>query len=109
MKKLFVSNLPYSVRDDELAEIFADFGPIVSAVVIVERDSGRSKGFGFVEIEDDAKAEEAIAKLNGTDFQGRNLNVNEARPKEERPRRDFNGGGNRGGGNGGSFRQGNRF
>ncbi|HMS31953.1 MAG TPA: RNA-binding protein [Candidatus Saccharibacteria bacterium] len=106
MKKIFVSNLPYSVRDEQLAEIFADFGPIESAVVIMERETGRSKGFGFVEIVDDAKAEEAIAKLNGADYQGRNLNVNEARPKEDRPRRDFNGGGNR---DGGSFRQGNRF
>ena len=106
MKKLFVSSLPYSVRDDELAAIFADFGPVESAVVIMDRDSGRSKGFGFVELTDDAKAEEAIAKLNGSDYQGRSLVVNEARPKEDRPRRDFGGGGNRSGG--GSFRTNDR-
>lgn len=98
--KLYVGNLPYSTTDADLSEMFAEYGTIVSASVITDRDSGRSKGFGFVEIEEDDKAKAAIEALNGKEFGGRNLVVNEARPREERPRRDDN----RGNG-GGSFRQ----
>ena len=96
--KLFVGSLPYSTGDDELNELFASFGEVASARVINDRESGRSKGFGFVEFSDDAAGKAAIAELDGADFQGRKLVVNEARPQEARPpRRDFggNGGGQR--------------
>jgi len=94
--KLFVGSLPYSTGDDELNELFASFGTVASARVINDRESGRSKGFGFVEFEDDAAGKAAIAELDGADFQGRKLVVNEARPQGERPpRREF--GGDRGG------------
>lgn len=93
--KLFVGSLPWAVDDQGLEELFAGFGPVASAKVIIDRDTNRSKGFGFVEFEDDNAAQEAIKKLNGTDLQGRSIVVNEARPKEDRPRRDFGGGGNR--------------
>ena len=100
--KLYVGNLPYSTTDADLNELFAQYGTIVSATVIMDRDSGRSKGFGFVEFETDDEAKAAIEALNGKENGGRNLVVNEARPREERPaRRDDN----RGGNGGGSFRQ----
>ncbi|MBI3984137.1 RNA-binding protein [Candidatus Microgenomates bacterium] len=83
-KKLYVGNLPYTTTDDDLAKMFAEFGAVVSAAVISDKFSGRSKGFGFVEMEDDAAADEAIKQLNDKDFGGRNLRVSEARPKEER-------------------------
>lgn len=98
--KLYVGNLPYSTTDADLSALFADYGTVVSASVITDRDTGRSKGFGFVEIEEDDKAKAAIEALNGKENGGRNLVVNEARPREERPRRDNN----RAAG-GGSFRQ----
>lgn len=84
--KLYVGNLPYGITDDQLSEHFAQFGTVVSAAVISDRDTGRSKGFGFVEFEDDAQAQKAIEELHGKDFQGRNIVVNVARPRE--PRRD---------------------
>ena len=94
--KLFVGSLPYSTTDDELEATFAPFGNVVSAKVIFDRETGRSKGFGFVEFESDAEAKAAIDKLNGSDFGGRSLVVNEARPQEPRgERRSF--GGDRGG------------
>lgn len=99
--KLYVGNLPYSTTDADLNELFAQYGTIVSATVIMDRDSGRSKGFGFVEFEADDAAKAAIEALNGKENGGRNLVVNEARPREERPRRDDS----RGGNGGGSFRQ----
>jgi len=99
--KLFVGSLPYSTTDDELNELFASFGDIASARVIFDRESGRSKGFGFVEFNDDAAGKTAITELDGADFQGRKLVVNEARPQGDRPpRREF--GGDRGGNGGGS-------
>lgn len=94
--KLFVGSLPYSVTDDDLADLFKDFGTVASAKVIFDRETNRSKGFGFVEFEDDAAAKAAIDGLNNKDVQGRTIIVNEARPQEPRPRRDF-GGGDRGG------------
>ena len=108
-KKLFVGSLAWGTTDDELNAHFAQCGTVASAKVITDRDTGRSKGFGFVEFNDDNEADAAIEKLNGSDLGGRQITVNEARPREERPRRDF-GGDNRGGGNGGgngggSFRQ----
>lgn len=108
MYKLFVGGLPFSTTDDELAELFAPHGTVASAKVITDRDTGRSKGFGFVEFENDDEGKAAEKALNGTEVGGRSITVNEARPKEDRPRRDFGGGGggNRnGGGGGGGFRQ----
>ena len=83
-KKLYVGNLPYSVNDQKLSDLFASVGEVVSAKVITDHDSGRSKGFGFVEMANDGDAQKAISKLDGYDIDGRNLRVNEARPKEEK-------------------------
>jgi len=95
-KKLYVGNLPYSVRDSDLEDLFTPHGSVQSAQVIIERDTGRSKGFGFVEMSNDQEAQEAISALNGREMEGRTLTVNEARPKEE-----GGGGGRRSGGGGG--------
>lgn len=92
-KKLFVGGLPYSVTNDELQQIFAKFGTVTSAQVITDRFSGRSKGFGFVEMEEDDKVEEAIKQLNGSDMGGRKITVNVARPREERRPNNFGSGG----------------
>lgn len=97
-KKLYVGGIPYSSTEDELKTAFSECGAVLSATIIIDKMTGRSKGFGFVEMENDADAEKAIGMWNGKDFQGRSLTVNEARPLEERaPRRDFDGdrGGNR--------------
>ncbi len=99
MYKLFVGGLPFSTTDEELKELFAAHGTVASARVITDRDTGRSKGFGFVEFEDDAEGKKAEAALNGSDLGGRAITVNEARPMEQKPRRDFGGGGGGGGGN----------
>ncbi len=85
---LFVGGLPYSVDDSQLEEAFAAIGPVKSAKVIVDRDTNRSKGFGFVEMESDDDAKKAVDQLNNSDMGGRSIVVNEARPREERPRRD---------------------
>jgi len=82
--KLFIGSLSYDVSDEDLREFFAKEGAVASAIVIKDRESGRSKGFGFVEMEDDNEAKEAITKLNGADFNGRSIIVNEARPQEDR-------------------------
>ena len=95
-KKLYVGNLSYQVDSSELEQLFAQHGQVLSAQVINDRDTGRSKGFGFVEMADDSEAEAAIAALNGFQHGGRALTVNEARPREER-------GGGGGGGFGGGF------
>ena len=88
--KLFVGSLPWTIDDQALEDLFKEFGVVLSAKVIMDRESGRSKGFGFVEFEDDNAAKAAINKLNGTDMQGRSIVVSEARPLEPRPpRRDF--------------------
>ena len=87
-KKLFVGSLPYSVRDDELREYFAQAGEVVSASVIMERETGRSKGFGFVEMSTEEEAAKAVEMLHESEMAGRNIIVNIARPKEERPRND---------------------
>ncbi|MEK7538870.1 MAG: RNA-binding protein [Patescibacteria group bacterium] len=98
-KKLYVGGIPYSTTEDDLKGAFAGAGEVLSAAIIIDKMTGRSKGFGFVEMAKDADAEKAIELWNGKDFQGRTLTVNEARPLEERaPRREFgggNGGGNR--------------
>ncbi|MBX9678587.1 MAG: RNA-binding protein, partial [Gemmataceae bacterium] len=95
-KRLYVGNLPYSVADADLEEMFAAFGSVRSAQVIMDRDTGRSKGFGFVEMDADDGAAQAISALNGKEIDGRALTVNEARPKE-----GGGGGGGRGGYGGG--------
>jgi cold-inducible RNA-binding protein len=83
-KRLFVGNLPYSMTDDELREAFAGVGTVASANVIFDRATGRSKGFGFVEMSTDEEAAEAVKQLDGSDYQGRKFTVGEARPREER-------------------------
>lgn len=97
MYKLFVGGLPFSTTDDELQQLFADHGTVASAVVVKDRDTGRSKGFGFVEFENDEEGKAAEKALNGSDLGGRSITVNEARPKVDRPRPSYGGGG--GGGN----------
>ncbi|OOZ36226.1 RNA recognition motif domain-containing protein [Solemya velesiana gill symbiont] len=84
---IYVGNLSYRMTDDELRNAFAEFGAVDSAKIIMDRDTGRSKGFGFVEMPNQSEAEEAIKTLNDADVGGRNLRVNEARPREDRPRR----------------------
>lgn len=85
--KLFVGSLPYSTTDDELENMFSQYGTVASAKVIFDRETGRSKGFGFVELESDDAAKTAINDLNGKDYEGRSLVVNEARPMERRENR----------------------
>ena len=101
--KLYVGNLPYSFRDEDLQQAFAPHGTVTSAKVMMERDTGRSKGFGFVEMGSDAEAQAAISGVNGQQYGGRGLVVNEARPMEPRPPRSGGGGfgGGAGGGGGG--------
>ena len=101
--KLYVGNLPYTVRDEDLQQSFSQYGSVSSAKVMMERDTGRSKGFGFVEMGNDAEAQAAIAGMNGQSLGGRSITVNEARPMEARPPRSggFGGGGGGGGGYGG--------
>ena len=104
--KLYVGNLPYSFRDQDLEQTFSQFGSVGSAKVMMERDTGRSKGFGFVEMGSDAEAQAAIQGVHGQNFGGRDLVVNEARPMEPRPPRSGGFGGGNGGGYGGGGRSG---
>lgn len=104
-KRLYVGSLPYSTTDAQLSELFAKAGKVESAQVIVDKQSGRSKGFGFVEMSSDEEAQKAVELLNGTEMEGRKIIVNEARPMSERPARGFGGGGFRRGG----FRQREEF
>jgi RNA recognition motif-containing protein len=98
--KLFVGSLAYSVTDQELEEFFASVGTVSSARVLLDRETNRSRGFGFVEMSTDEEAQKAVKELNGKELNGRALIVNEARPQEERrPSGSFGGGGNGGGGN----------
>jgi hypothetical protein len=108
--KLYVGNLAYSVRDESLQESFGQFGTVTSAKVMMDRETGRSKGFGFVEMSSDPEAQAAINGMNGQPLEGRPLVVNEARPREERPggfsgapRSPYGGGGRSGGGGGGGY------
>src|SRR5690606_13345283 len=103
--KLYVGNLPYTVRDGDLQQSFSEFGSVTSAKVMMERDTGRSKGFGFVEMGSDAEAQAAIQGMNGQSLGGRSVTVNEARPMEARPPRTGGYGGG-GGGYGGGDRSG---
>ena len=91
-KKLYVGNLGYGVTDGYLTKMFEPHGTVESAQIIMDRETGRSKGFGFVEMKTDQEAKNAIAALNGQDSGGRALTVNEARPREERPKRGGSGG-----------------
>ena len=84
---IYIGNLPYSISEDDLRDLFATHGEVSSANIIIDRDSGRSKGFGFVEMPDKTQAESAINAINESDVQGRNVRVNEARPRPERGRR----------------------
>ena len=99
--KLYVGNLPYSVRDSDLEQAFGQFGAVTSAKVMMDRETGRSKGFGFVEMGNDAEAQAAVQGMNGQPMGGRGIVVNEARPMEARPPRSGGGGGYGGGGGGG--------
>jgi cold-inducible RNA-binding protein len=101
-QKLYVGNLPYSINDSALQDLFAQAGTVSSAVIITDKMSGRSKGFGFVEMGSEDEAQKAIEMFNGKEFDGRALTVNEARPMEDRPKRTGGfGGGGRGGDRGG--------
>ena len=102
--KLYVGNLSYKLNNSELEQLFAPHGTVESAHVIIDRDTGRSKGFGFVEMGSAQQAQAAISALHGKEIDGRSLTVNEARPREERPAGGFGGGGKRGGGFGGGRR-----
>ena len=99
-KKLYVGNLPYSATDQILHDTFSQCGTVESAKIITDRDTGRSKGFGFVEMSTDAEATDAISKFNGADYDGRAMTVNEAKPMAPRENRGFGGGGGGGGGGG---------
>ena len=105
--KLYVGNLSYNIRDEDLQQAFAQYGSVSSAKVMMDRDTGRSKGFGFVEMGSDAEAQAAINGMNGQALDGRAIVVNEARPREERPG-GFGGGGGRPSGGGGGFGGGGR-
>ena len=105
--KLYVGNLPYAFRDNDLEQAFSQFGSVQSAKVMMERDTGRSKGFGFVEMGSDAEAQSAIQGMHGQNYGGRDLVVNEARPMEPRPPRSGGFGGGRG--NGGGFGGGGNY
>lgn len=84
---IYIGNIPYGMSDEELGDLFGSFGEVSSAKIIMDRETGRSKGFGFVEMPNSSEAENAIRDLNDKEINGRNLRVNEARPREERPRR----------------------
>ncbi len=108
---IFIAGLSYKISDSDLTELFAEYGEVTSARVVMDRETGRSKGYGFVEMGDDEAGNKAIAALNETEIAGRTVAVSEARPRTESdaPRRNNYGGGNRGGGNrGGGYGGGNR-
>jgi cold-inducible RNA-binding protein len=102
MKSIYVGNLPFAYSDNDLSGLFQEFGEIKSAKVVMDRESGRSKGFGFVEMDDDSAALQAIERLNGLQINNRAIRVNEAQPREARPQGGGFGGGSRGGFGGGA-------
>ncbi len=102
-RKLYVGNLPFSATEETLIDTFSQCGTVDSAKLITDRDTGRSKGFGFVEMSSDSEAQEAIEKFDGQDCEGRPMKVNEAKPQEPRGRGGFGGGGGGGGGRGGRY------
>jgi len=102
---IYVGNVAFTATENQLSDLFAEYGEVNSVKIITDKFTGRSKGFAFVEMPNDSEANEALNALNGLEINGRNLNVTEARPKEDRPRNDYRGGGDRGnGGNGGNRR-----
>lgn len=108
---IYVGNLSFDATDDQLRDLFGQFGQVATASIIMDRATGRSRGFGFVEMPDDSQAQAAIDGLNEKDFNGRALTVNQAKPREDKPRRTGGGGGGgfrggRGGGGGGGYRGG---
>jgi len=105
---IYVGNLAYDATEEQLQEMFAEFGQVESASIVLDRVTGRSRGFGFVQMPDDAEATKAIGELNDKEVNGRALRVSQARPKTSRPRRDGGGGGRGGYSGGGSSRGGNR-
>ncbi len=100
-KRIYVGGLPYSATEEDLENLFASAGAVKEATIVTDRYTGQAKGFGFVEMENDAEADSAINSLNGTQMGGRTLTVNEAKPREDRPRGGGGGGGGYGGGGGG--------
>lgn len=104
---IYVGNLPYTVVEEDLREIFEEYGEVASVKIINDKLTGRSKGFGFVEMDDDDEARKAIEELNNADLSGRNIKVNESRPRSNDSR--GGGGGNRRGGGGGGFNRGGRY
>lgn len=105
---IFIAGLSYNISDSDLGEMFTEYGEVTSAKIITDKDSGRSKGYGFVEMEDEAAGNKAIEELNGTEIDGRAISVSVARPRSEAPRRNnYGGGSNRGGGGYGGGR--NRY
>lgn len=100
---IYVSNIPFKASDSELRELFEAFGEVTSAKIIIDRETQRSRGFGFVEMPDDTSAKQAMTELNGSDFLGKELSVNEARPKTDAPRGGGGGYGNRNNGGGGGY------
>ena len=106
---IYISNLSYGVDDADLSTLFAEYGEIVSAKVIMDRESGRSRGFGFVELADDTLGQKAIDEFNGAEYDGKVINVNVAKPREERSNGGNRGGYNRGGGNRGGYNSNRRY
>jgi RNA recognition motif-containing protein len=106
---IYVSNLSFAVQDEDLNSYFAEYGEVSSAKVIMDKFTNRSKGFGFVEMSDDAAANKAIAELDGAMVDGRSIRVSVAKPKEDRPKKSFSGGGNSGGGGNRSYSNNNRW
>lgn len=106
---LFVGNLPYRATDQDLRDVFAEYGEVISARVIMDRETGRSRGFGFVEMSSSEEGAQAVEAINGSDWDGRELRVNEARPREPRGGGGGGGGYRRGGGGGGGDRGGYRY
>ena len=109
MMNIYAGNLSFSMTEDELRDAFSAYGEVSSARIVTDRETGRAKGFGFVEMPNDSEAKAAIEALNGTEIGGRSLNVNEARPREDRGGSGGGGGGFRGGNRGGSGGGGRRF
>lgn len=107
-KRIYVGGLPYSATEEDLENLFSASGTVKEATVVTDRYTGQAKGFGFVEMENDAEADAAINTLNGTQMGGRTLTVNEAKPREDRPRGGGGGGGGYGGGGGGGGDRGGR-
>lgn len=106
---IYISNLSYGVDDADLQTLFAEYGEVTSAKVIMDRETGRSRGFGFVEISDDAMGQKAIDELNGAEYDGKVINVNVAKPREERSNGGGCGGYNRGGGSRGGYNSNRRY